>query len=406
MEALLEVTGMLAGAMSADAVARAIIVNGVPALGASTGALWIVDRPKQQLQLVGVSAVARGSIERWTTIPLDADVPLVDCVRSVEPIFVDSLADYRARYPQSFERIKGTVTSDDVTYALLPIVDGEPVRGALAVTYDHAHALGPSDRTFLMIIARQCALALSRIELHEAERAARLDAEEATRAREEILSVVSHDLRNPLGTILMGVGTLQQIVEPGDPKSDRIRTIAERIQRQSDRMARLIEDLVDFAGIQAGRLSIERRPIQPEAIVAATSELLALTAQERGIGFSVDVAPNLPTIEVDPDRAIQVLSNLLANAIKVTTKGARVSIGAQGDGEVVFFVRDSGPGIEADELPRLFERYWRSKKATYKGAGLGLSIARGIVEAHHGRIWAESQVGVGTTFFFTLAPRP
>ena len=120
---------------------------------------------------------------------------------------------------------------------------------------------------------------------------------------------------------------------------------------------------------------------------------------------SVDLPEKLPVIDIDPDRAVQVLSNLLANALKVTTKGGRVTIGATDGIEVVFFVRDSGPGIEAAELPRLFERYWRSKKATYKGAGLGLSIARGIVEAHEGRIWAESQVGVGATFFFTLTPR-
>jgi signal transduction histidine kinase len=279
------------------------------------------------------------------------------------------------------------------------------VTGALAVTYDRANAVGASDRTFLRIMARQCALALRRIDLSAAERTSRFEAEEATRAREEILSVVSHDLRNPLGTILMGVTTLQQLVDERDPKSDRIRTIADRIQRQSERMARLIEDLVDFAGIQAGKLSIERRPTSPESIITTTAELFGSIAQERGIGFSVDVPP-LPMIEVDPDRAVQVLSNLLANALKVTTKGGRVAIGAMDGNEVVFFVRDSGPGIDADELPRLFERYWRSKKATYKGAGLGLSIARGIVEAHDGRIWAESQVGVGATFFFTLTPRP
>jgi signal transduction histidine kinase len=134
--------------------------------------------------------------------------------------------------------------------------------------------------------------------------------------------------------------------------------------------------------------------------------MLGAIAQERAIGFSVDVAAGLPSVDVDRERAVQVLSNLLANALKVTTKGGRVAIGAVGDAdEVVFFVRDSGPGIDAAELPRLFERYWRSTKSTYKGAGLGLSIARGIVEAHSGRIWAESQVGVGSTFFFTLTPR-
>ena len=406
MELLFEVTGALATATSEDAVARAITSAGIPALGGAYGAIWLLDRLKQTLRLVGVSPLPRGNADRWQVVRVDIDAPLGECVRTCEPIFIDSLADYKARFPSSFERIQETIASEDVSYALVPLVEDGTCSGALVVTYERANAIGRSDRTFLRILGRQCALALQRIQLHEAERLARVDAEEATRAREEILSVVSHDLRNPLGTILMGVTTLQQIVDVKDPKGERIRTIADRIQRQSERMARLIEDLVDFAGIQGGKLAIERKPTKPEAILATTSELFSSVAQERGIGFSVDVPPKLPVIEIDPDRGVQVLSNLVTNALKVSTKGGRVTIGAlDGDG-VVFFVRDSGPGIDADELPKLFERYWRSKKASYKGAGLGLSIARGIVDAHDGRIWAESQVGVGTSFFFTLTPRP
>ena len=407
MEQLLDVTGGLAAATSADAVAQVITNKGIAALGAAYGGLWLVDREKNWLRMVAVSAMPKGNAERWTVVPLDVDAPLPDATRRAEPVFLDSLDDYRARYPASFERIKDTISSQNSSYAMLPLAHDGVAIGALAVTYEQATPFSASDRTYLMIIARQCTLALKRIELAAAERAARLDAEEATRAREEILSVVSHDLRNPLGTILLGVSTLQQMIDPSDSRSEKIRTIADRIQRQSERMARLIEDLVDFAGIQAGKLSIERRPTAPEVIISATAELFGSIAQERGIGFGVDVPAGLPTLDVDRERAVQVLSNLLANALKVTTKGGRVAIGAIGEGtDVVFFVRDSGPGIDATELPRLFERYWRSNKATYKGAGLGLSIARGIVDAHEGRIWAESQVGVGATFYFTLTPTP
>jgi len=405
MELLLEVTGGLAAAASEDAIARVITTNGITALGAAYGGVWLLDRDKGMLRLVGASPMPRGSADRWNTLSIDVDAPLPEAVRNGAAIFVDSLADYRARFPGSFSRIQETIASQDASYAMIPIADNGPTMGALAITYDRANALGASDRTLLQILARQCALALRRIALHEAERTARFEAEEATRAREEILSVVSHDLRNPLGTIILGISTLQQLLEPTDPKSGRIRTITDRIQRQSDRMARLIGDLVDFASIQAGTLSIERRPTKPDAIIATAADLFGPLAQERGIGFGVELPQGLPTIDVDSDRAVQVLCNLLANALKVTAKGGSVAIGASGGSEVVFFVRDSGPGIDAAELPRLFERYWRSKKATYKGAGLGLSIARGIVEAHNGRIWAESQVGVGATFFFTLTPK-
>jgi signal transduction histidine kinase len=404
MELLLEVTGALAAATSEQALARTITSTGLVAFAAAYGAIWRLDPDKPQLRLLAVSPLPRGTADRWRTVPLDGDAPLCEAVRTNTPIFLTSLDDYRARFPGSYERTLDTVASEDITYAIVPIAHDGPPIGALVITYQRANALGASDRALIQIVARQCALALQRIELAEAERAARFEAEEATRAREEILSVVSHDLRNPLGTIMMGVTTLQQIVDPAIPKADRILVIADRILRQSERMARLIEDLVDFAGIQAGKLSIERRPTAPTAIISAAAELFAPLAQERGVAFSVDVAEKLPQIDVDPERAVQVLSNLLANALKVTPKGGKVTLGAS-DGEVVFFVRDSGPGIDPSELPRLFERYWRSKKATYKGAGLGLSIARGIVDAHNGRIWAESQVGVGATFFFTLTPR-
>jgi signal transduction histidine kinase len=387
------------------AVARAITQDGIAALGASYGGIWLVE--KHQLRMLAVSPLPRGSAEPWTTIPLDVDAPLPEAVRTNKAIYVDSLAEFQARYPASFDRIQETLSSTDIAYAMIPIADGGPPVGALVITYADAEGVSMWQRSVLQIVARQCALAFERIRLHDAERSARFDAEEATRAREEVLAVVSHDLRNPLGTILMGVSTLQQIVEltPDHPKTERIRTIADRIHRQSERMTRQIEDLVDFAGIQAGTLAITRRSTAPATVIEQTADVFGPIAKERGVGFSVDLDERLPMIEIDPERAMQVLSNLITNALKVTTKGGRVTIGATDGAEVVFFVRDSGPGIDPAELPRLFERYWRSKKATYKGAGLGLSIARGIVDAHAGRIWAESQVGVGATFFFTLTRR-
>jgi signal transduction histidine kinase len=238
--------------------------------------------------------------------------------------------------------------------------------------------------------------------LYREEREAHMQAEESTRAREEILSVVSHDLRNPLGTILMGATSLLN-TDLGE-RGHRVRTISERIHRQAERMSRLIEDLVDFAGIQAGQLAIERKPHTPEEILSATSDIFASMAHERGLRFETSVMPNLPNIDCDSERAVQVMSNLVANALKVTPRGGAIAIGAETDGkEVVFYVRDTGPGIAAEELPQLFQRYWRSKHTQYKGAGLGLSIAHGIVAAHGGRIWAESQLGSGSTFYFSLA---
>jgi len=290
--------------------------------------------------------------------------------------------------------------------AFVPLVHHRKLIGKFMLYGNAPRAFEVRDLQFAATVAVHVAQAIERhraeSELERAyreEREAHMLADEAIRAREEIISVVSHDLRGPLGTVMLGATTL---LELGD-RGHRTRTVAERIHRQASRMARLIEDLVDFAGIQAGRLAISRTSQKPEDIIAATCDMFSTVARENGLRFETLVLPDLPAIECDPDRAVQVMSNLVSNALKVTPKGGAIAIGAEPKNkEVVFYVRDTGPGIAADELPRLFERYWRSKQPSYKGAGLGLSIARGIVDAHGGRIWAESQIGVGSTFYFSL----
>ena len=192
-----------------------------------------------------------------------------------------------------------------------------------------------------------------------------------------------------------------------DRQAQRVRTSAERIERAAERMARLIGDLVDFASIQSGQLAIQKTATPVSEILDATFEMFAGPAEERGLVLERQVAGELAPVDCDRDRIIQVLANLLSNAVKVTAPGGRVTVGVEGrDAETVFFVRDTGPGIGADELAQVFERYWRSKKVAYKGSGLGLTIARGIIDAHRGRIWVESALGVGSTFYFSLPAAP
>jgi signal transduction histidine kinase len=400
---LLAVTGDLAAASSREEVARVAIERGIAAVGASYGGIWLLDADRTHLALLAVSELHTGAAARWTRIAATTDIPLGVVVKSGEPMFIESLDDYRSQFPESFERIQSTISRPQLAYAMLPLVANGAVIGAICLTYEDARRIEVSERTFLAILARQCGLAFERLLMHDIERAARVDAEEATRAREEILSVVSHDLRNPLGTIMMGASTLLSALDPSDSKLGRAHGVAQRIHRQSERMARLIDNLVDFAGIQNGQLAIARTAHKPAAIIAQTNELFGPLAAERGLVFEAASEGELPSIECDAQRAVQIFGNLLGNALKVTPRGGLISIGAQPVADdIVFYVRDTGPGIAADELPSLFERFWRSKHPQYKGAGLGLSIARGLVEAHGGRIWAESQPGAGSTFFFSL----
>lgn len=168
-------------------------------------------------------------------------------------------------------------------------------------------------------------------------------------------------------------------------------------------MLRLIEDLLDFASIEAGNLAIKRQPCAPGSMVEESLASFDGVAQQKKQRLTAQVAPDLPEIYCDRDRILQVLSNLVGNASKATPEGGVITLRAETrEEEVLFVVSDNGPGISEADVPHLFERYWRSGEANYKGSGLGLAIASGIVGAHGGKIWAESALGRGAKFLFTV----
>jgi hypothetical protein len=227
-------------------------------------------------------------------------------------------------------------------------------------------------------------------------------AERSTRLRDEVLAVVAHDLRNPVHTVLGAAGVIEVI-----PLGEAHTRHMQMIQRAARRMERLISDLLDVASIESGTLSLRSAPIDLTAIVTEVLEPIASQARERKLDVQREIDSGIPTVMGDHDRLVQVLSNLLGNAIKFTPEGGRVRLRVARSGdEVLVSVADNGIGISSSDLPHVFERFWRSQDSKEKGAGLGLSIASGIIEAHGGRIWAESELGVGTTMTFTLPARP
>ena len=243
-------------------------------------------------------------------------------------------------------------------------------------------------------------------EAREAQRTCReaLDAAEALiRARDEILAAATHDLRNPLGTIVMGATALLDPSASVDPRSQRVRTVAERIHRQAERMVRQVRDLADYPDLQAGRLVLDRAPHAPATLVANSVDLIGPVARDRGIAVENRAAAELPEIVCDAERVVQALASLLAIAVKATPRGKTIETGALSrDSGVVFFVQHGAPG--AGDAPAPFEPGWRSTQPSYRGAGLGFAIARGVVAAHGGAIWAENQ-GADSTVYFSLQPR-
>jgi PAS domain S-box-containing protein len=225
---------------------------------------------------------------------------------------------------------------------------------------------------------------------------------EAIRTREKVLAIVSHDLRNPLSVIRMGTAILLEDAPPDDARQGQRKTLL-TIDRSARRMGRLINDLMDFASIQAGRLAIKRQLEEPGLLVQEAVTSFEVIAQEKQLDLKGESAGTMARILCDRDRVLQVFSNLVGNAVKVTAAGGAITLRVEErEREALFSVSDTGPGIPQDQIDQIFECYWRGEEPGYKGTGLGLAIARGIVHAHEGRIWAESTVGVGSTFFFTI----
>ena len=225
------------------------------------------------------------------------------------------------------------------------------------------------------------------------------EAEAAVATREELLAIVSHDLRNPLGSIVFSAALLDRTTIDGE-EGERVHKSAQTILRSADRMTRLIADLLDLAQIQAGKLAVEQRPEDVEGLIRDCVEMLRPLAATKDLKGMASAGLH---VRCDRERVLQILSNLVGNAIQFTPEGGSIFIAAQDTGhEVRFSVRDTGQGISEEELPRIFDRFWQAQRKNRAGVGLGLSIAKGLVEAQGGRLSVESTLGAGTTFFFTL----
>lgn len=282
------------------------------------------------------------------------------------------------------------------SYIIVPIVARDRVLGAIAlVTAESKRRYSDADVRVAEDLAGRVATAIENARLYT-------EAQQAVALREQVLAIVSHDLRNQLGVIAMGADLLARKAEAAAINPEAKKTL-DTIRRTTTTMQGLLGDLLDMASIQAGRLSFEPEIVDIRLLLEDACEAHQSSARAHGLGLTYECPPSAIAVRGDRKRILQVLGNLLGNAIKFTQSGGAIDIDATvDDTHVTVAVKDTGRGIAPDDLPNIFEAYRTGHLDTGTGSGLGLYISEGIVQRHGGRMWVESEVGKGSTFFFTL----
>jgi PAS domain S-box-containing protein len=274
------------------------------------------------------------------------------------------------------------LVAHDRTLAVLSIGCASPGR-----RYDE------QDLKLCQELARRSSAALDNARLYDV-------AQKAISTRDHVLSVVAHDLRNPLGAILAAVSALRR---PGGEPERRAMAPVNSVERAITRMNRLIQDLLDVSRVETGRLTVQPGRLSTWQAVREYAEAQEALVAGASLELRVELEPDTPDLWADHDRLSQVFANLIGNAVKFTQPGGLIVVRAVPRGrDVLFSVGDTGCGIAASDIAHLFDLFWQADKSGRRGTGLGLAIVKGIVEAHGGRIWAESELGRGTKFFFTI----
>ncbi len=403
---LLQAGALLARTLDFEATLKQVAELLVPTLADCS--IIHLRGPGDSIEVAALSHLdaeeARKLRELYQRYPVRPDAPhgVGRVIHTGQPLLMPEVQErIREAMARDAEHLK-IIREVSVTSALIvPLRGREQVLGTISLTMSESgRRLGPRDQAFAEELAHLAALSLENARLYRAAR-------QATRTRDEVLGIVAHDLRSPLSALSLSAQLVERQLERGRTGPET-RDMLHVILRMAQRMGRLVEDLLDISRLEAGQLSVSPDPQGVGVLVAEALEQARPTAS--GLELRAEVAEGLPEVLADRHRILQVLANLLGNAVKFTTQGGHVTVGARAEGGTVrFWVEDTGPGIPEEHRQHLFEHFWQARRDDRRGAGLGLAICKHLVEAHGGQIGVDSEVGRGSTFWFSLpvdrAPR-
>jgi PAS domain S-box-containing protein len=328
--------------------------------------------------------------------PIDADSnhPIAEVIRTARPIVWSGNKGSVPNVESLISEVNDIFASAPASGIIMPLLARGQLLGVMGL-YRENRSHDDNDLFLAEELARRAGLALDNARLYDLVNS-------GIRARDDMIGIVSHDLRNPVNAVKMLTGVMLDR-HGREPLSTEMGNYASIIRQAAEQMDELIQDLLDVTRVEAGRLAVNLRSENTEEMLSDTLRTLAPVAAEKEINLRLNAPDDLPSVLADRDRFGQAISNLVGNAVKFSQRGGEIVVRvAVLDNEILFSVSDKGQGMNAEQLAHAFDRFWQSSRTDRQGAGLGLAITKGIVDAHGGRIWAESALGAGSTFYFTL----
>ena len=397
LERLQAVTVELSATQTAADVARTIVDNGKRAVDATACALW-AERDDGALYLVDSAGVPEAHLEDWRVLAPGSGAPGLEVVETGVPQWIETEDDWRTQAPVAYERVRRTRPLS--SYAAIPIGVRPGHRALLTFSFPYGHRFAPDEKDYILTLARQCQQALDRAELFAKEANARAHAEAASRAKDEFLAMLGHELRNPLAPMKTALQLLEMRGIGAGTKELPI------LERQVDHLVRLVDDLLDVSRITRGKVELDKARLELAQVIASAIEIASPLFERRRHALTVDVPAGLQ-LEGDRTRLTQIFANLLTNASKYTPERGTIAVRAWRDGdELVVSVRDNGAGIDAVLLPRIFELFTQGPRPIDRsegGLGIGLTLVKSLTALHGGRVEARSDgPGHGSEFVVRL----